>query len=132
MSEDLSIFIQASVPLEVLAQELAEVLSVTWQPVQDEYVAFRALRPDQHWSLDLGTHALEDDGNLDFTAYPYQVDIHTINIREADPLEQTREQAAYIVFERLKALGKYALMLVEDVQIKRDVYNPETEAHFHG
>ncbi|MCE7945829.1 MAG: hypothetical protein DYG88_00195 [Chloroflexi bacterium CFX4] len=133
MSRDLSIFIQAQTPLDVFAEELSTLLGITWQPVQDNsHIAFRALRSDQGWALALGTHTLQNDGDLVFEVYPYQIDIHTINVHDATLRESIRELGARTVFDQLKALGKYGLMLVENVQIKRDVYNPETEAHFHG
>ncbi len=118
MSEGKQIFIKSNSSLEELAQELEKVIGVEFEFILDDMDDKNYDR--YQWSGE-GIYALlksafgfENDVSLNFEDYQYYIGIRG----------PAKEEYARMVFEKLKSTEQYSLMLVHDVQIKLDEYEP--------
>jgi hypothetical protein len=118
MSEGKQIFIKSNSSLEELAQELEKVIGVEFKFILDDMDDRNFDR--YQWSGEgiyaylSTTFGFENDVSLNFEDYQYYIGIRG----------PAKEEYARMVFEKLKSTEQYSLMLVHDVQIKLDEYEP--------
>ena len=69
-----------------------------------------------------------EDSDLDFEIYEYILRVNPGLVHPKEKYEQ-QDKAARSIFEKLKATGKYRLMLIDDVQVKMDEFSPDTKSN---
>ncbi|HMN29523.1 MAG TPA: hypothetical protein PKE45_15340, partial [Caldilineaceae bacterium] len=76
-------------------------------------------------ALSLGVHEFENDEDLNFEAYLYEIELWVFNVYAAKEREQHLADGA-AVYQALRATEKYPLLLVDDLQVKLAEYSPLT------
>ena len=122
MSSSVSVFVNASEGLDSFAKTMSNLLELPLRPDIDGYGRPCYIHRDESLEITVGTHDLENDRDILFDLYRYQIDIRSFQRDEA-----AQEQYARSVFQKLKETTKYALMLVYDVQRKLDQYDPMSD-----
>lgn len=120
MSKSLDIFVGFDGTMEILAQQIELLLSGPLDYQSDTYESWYEWK-NQTVFLTLGKHDLENDRDLNFTDYPYQISIHAINLKTAEERKKVCEDFTQIIWQYLKKQN-YNLMLVEDLQVKIDTF----------
>jgi hypothetical protein len=123
MSQSLDIFVNSDELLVTLVQELESLLGIQFQlrSRQDESW-YEAATPNL--VLTLGEHEFENDRELNFEDYRYAISLRPIRYKTEVQWHQIRNEAAQRIFQALKAMNKYHLMLVDDVQVKLAEFHP--------
>jgi hypothetical protein len=75
-------------------------------------------------TLTIGKHDFENDRDIKFEEYPYNLSIRALNIStEFDRKKWCNDFASY-VFQKLKSTERYRLMLVDDLQVQLEEFVP--------
>ncbi len=127
MSRYISVFVDSELTPEAFSHDLAAILGVHLQDVVGEEFIFYEFADDRRW-FNVGNHTLENDDDLPFEEYRYQIEVGTHGIYDAEKREQVMLDFAREIYEKLKATHKYRLLLVDDVQIKLDEFVPAPQA----
>lgn len=70
-------------------------------------------------------HALENDRDLNFADYRYEINVRPYRTTDWGRDQQAGYELAARLFEQLKATGRYRLMLVEELQKRLQVFEPQ-------
>jgi hypothetical protein len=70
-------------------------------------------------------HALENDRDLNFADYRYELNVRPYRTTEWEHDQRAGYELATRLFEYLKATGRYRLMLVEELQKRLQVFDPQ-------
>jgi hypothetical protein len=108
-----------------LVADLNTQLGTNFVEQPSEYATYLSSSSDL--ALDLGTHDFENDRDMLFEEYPYVITVRKIG-RNAD----FQAAAARRVFDTLKAIGRYRLLLVSDLQSKLDEFDPQCASTTRG
>jgi hypothetical protein len=103
MSHYHNIFVKTQESAESVADTLERVLNVPKTLVNDDEILYEFSSKDFGFSL--GTHNLENDRNLRFEEYRYQVEVYTNNIRLGVERRGKNYKVAHTIFEKLKSRG---------------------------
>jgi hypothetical protein len=113
--------------LEGFAQQISSLLSLPLEFQRDQYDEwFAGVNPNFH--LDLGGHDYDNDHDMLFENYRYDITIRPSNIVTDEDWQNAIEFIKTNVYEKLKATGRYSLMLTEQLGRKLDEYQPATPA----
>jgi hypothetical protein len=123
MARSIDLFVDTDAPLEDFAQELGSLLALKLEPCHDEFDTWYEARAPKV-ALTVGEHDFETDRDMSFGGYRYHVSIRALNIGDGDERKEVSNTFARQVFQKLKATGKYALMLTDDLQTKLEEYRP--------
>ncbi|MEZ2279013.1 MAG: hypothetical protein ACBR12_19090 [Microcoleus sp.] len=123
MSRTLDIFVDFPQELEHLIKELEFILALKLELVSDGI---------DHWyefhnstiTLTVGKHDFENDRDIKFEEYPYNLSIRALNISNELDRNKWRDEFASYVLHKLKATESYRLMLVDDLQVKLEEFAP--------
>lgn len=123
MSQTLDIFVEAETPLPVFVNELESLLGIKF-----EYVA----ADDETWyafdnpevALTVGAHPFENDQDLRFEDYRYDIEIRPLNYRTETEWRERREKYARLIFRALQSTQQYGLLLVDNLQTKVAEFSP--------
>jgi len=124
MSQSMDIFVDADEPITTFVLELESLLDVKFQlrtregEIWYEYDSSKLV-------LTVGEHEFENDGGLNFEDYRYNIALWPINYKTEAEWHKTRNDAAYRIFQQLKAVQKYHLLLVDDVQVRLAEFSPQ-------
>ena len=123
MSYHLSILIHTEEPLDRLAQELEQLLQISLKRKADEYDAWYEHDNDDVYLI-VAEHELENDRELRFEDYRYDLALWPKRRPGVEQYNKKwRDDLAPAIFNKLKATGRYDLMLVEGVQTKLDEFH---------
>ena len=123
MSENMGIFIRTEKPLHELSKEVGELLGLKFEYQKDEYDEWYAVRTDDGL-YDIGVHELDNDRDMNFEDYPYEVRFWINRDKEPEEREKLQREVGRRIYEALKSTKKYPLMYVFDAQRKLDEYSP--------
>jgi hypothetical protein len=98
---------------------VGDLLGFGLKPATDGWEQACYVHVDESVDIRLGYHSLDNDRDMFFERYRYQIDIHSL---QEDKVVQ--EQFGRSAFQKLKWTQKYALLLVYDLQVKLDEYDP--------
>ena len=123
MSRTLDIFVDFPQDIEHLIKELEFILALKFELVSDG---------TDNWyefcnstiTLTVGKHDFENDRDIKFEEYPYNLSIRALNISNELDRKKWRDDFASYVFQKLKATERYRLMLVDDLQVKLEEFAP--------
>ncbi len=116
MSRTLDIFLDFPQGLEHLIKELELILALKFElisDVTDNWYEFH----NSIITLTVGKHDFENDKDINFEEYPYNLSIRALNISNEIDRKKWRDDFASYVFQKLKATERYRLMLVDDLQV---------------
>ncbi|CBN59248.1 MULTISPECIES: hypothetical protein [Kamptonema] len=122
MSKTIDIFVDYPGQIEHLVKELELLLSHSLTHKYDNYESWYEFQ-NQTIVVTLSNHDFEDDRDLRFSDYPYQISIRAINIPAEMERQKVCEDFTKMIWQQLKT-QKYHLILVEDLQIKLDSFVP--------
>lgn len=123
MSHTLDIFLDFPQGLEHLIKELELILDLKFELVSDGTDNWHEFR-NSTITLTVGNHDFENDRDIKFEEYPYNLSIRALNISNELDRQKWRDDFASYVFQKLKATENYRLMLVDDLQVKLEEFAP--------
>lgn len=123
MSRTLDIFVDFPQKIEYLIKELELILALKFELVSDGTDNWYEFR-NSTITLTIGKHDFENDHDIKFEEYPYNLSIRALNIStEFDRQNWCNDFASY-VFQKLKSTERYRLMLVDDLQVQLEEFVP--------
>ncbi|MCB8763058.1 hypothetical protein [Planktothrix agardhii] len=123
MSRTLDIFVDFPQEIEYLIKELELILALKFELVSDGTDNWYEFR-NSTITLTIGKHDFENDHDIKFEEYPYNLSIRALNIStEFDRQNWCNDFASY-VFQKLKSTERYRLMLVDDLQVQLEEFVP--------
>ena len=70
-------------------------------------------------------HELENDHGINFEDYRYELNVRPYRTTDWERDQRAGYELAARLFEQLKATGRYRLMLVEELQKRLQVFDPQ-------
>lgn len=123
MAESMNIFVASDLPLEAFIREAESLLKLRFRRVEDEHeVWYEAINEDGRMTI--GTHAFANDRDMKFEEFNFEIAFWVNRELDENLAEQMRQKIGRQIFETFKQFGKYAVMLVDDVQRKLDECRP--------
>ncbi|WP_373536916.1 hypothetical protein [Microcoleus sp.] len=123
MSRTLDIFVDFPQEIEDLIKELEFILALKFELVSDGTDNWYEFR-NSTITLTVGNHDFENDRDIKFEEYPYNLSIRALNISNELDRQKWRDDFASYVFQKLKATESYRLMLVDNLQVKLEEFAP--------
>ncbi|MEG4625146.1 hypothetical protein Q5691_12755 [Microcoleus sp. w1-18aA5] len=123
MSRTLDIFVDFPQEIEHLIKELEFILALKLELVSDGIDNWYEFR-NSTITLTVGKHDFENDKELNFEEYPYNLSIRALNISNELDRKKWRDEFASYVLHKLKTTERYRLMLVDDLQVKLEEFAP--------
>jgi hypothetical protein len=123
MSRTLDIFVDFPQRIEHLIKELEFVLALKFELVSDGTDNWYEFR-NSTITLTIGKHDFENDRDIKFEEYPYNLSIRALNISNEFDRKKWCDDFASYVLHKLKATESYRLMLVDDLQVKLEEFAP--------
>ncbi|MEL0590883.1 MAG: hypothetical protein U1V55_14145 [Planktothrix rubescens PR222] len=123
MSRTLDIFVDFPQEIEYLIKELELILALKFEHFSDGTDNWYEFH-NSTITLTIGKHDFENDRDIKFEEYPYNLSIRALNIStEFDRQNWCNDFASY-VFQKLKSTERYRLMLVDDLQVQLEEFVP--------
>ena len=124
MSWNLGIYAGSNESLDDFAQELQALWDIPFERKSDRWETwYQHGDPDVY--ITIGEHNHSNDRDLRFEDYRYSILLWPRKHYLEEVREQWRKELAPMLVNKLKAIQRYPLMLVEEGQIKLDEYHPE-------
>jgi hypothetical protein len=123
MSRTLDIFVDFPQKIEYLIKELELILDMKFEIFSDGTENWYEFR-NSTITLTIGKHDFENDHDIKFEEYPYNLSIRALNISTEFDRQNWCDDFASYVFQKLKATERYRLMLVDDLQVKLEEFAP--------
>jgi len=123
MSTSIEIFVDSHAPLEDFALEIESLLGIPLERFSDEWETWYEFG-DEHITLMVIAHEYENSQNIHFEDYRYDIEVRALNTQTEAECEKWRGDSARSIFQKLKELNKYPLMMVEDLGVKLDQFDP--------
>jgi hypothetical protein len=127
MSRYINIFVEAEESFEEFVSRMASLLDLDLKPQRDDYDYWYSTANPRFY-LDVTQHELENDEDKLFENYRYQIAIRPFKVVTEEDWEQAVEQIGQPVYDKLKTLDRYPLMMTDDVDVKLDEYEPASPA----
>ena len=125
MSRSMHLFLATKSGLEPLAQEISSLLRMNLQRCADAHETWYEYE-DATTVLTLGTHDFENDREMNFEDYQYDIELRALNLGESEEREQRLADLVKFVYQTLKATQKYHLLLVDNLQVKLAEFSPQS------
>ncbi len=125
MSRNIDVFVGTAENLEDFIRELESLLNIKLKiafyghNILYEYYNSRIV-------LSVGDHDYDNDRDMNFEDYQYDIEIRAVNRDTEEERKKWREDFSYLVFNKLKEMGRYKLMMVDNLQIKLKEFHPQT------
>lgn len=123
MSRTLDIFVDFPQKIEYLIKELELILALKFELISDGTDNWYEFS-NSTITLTVGKHDFENDQDINFEEYHYNLSIRSLNISNELDRQKWRNDFASYVFQKLKATERYRLMLVDDLQVKLEEFAP--------
>lgn len=131
MAKSIEIFVDSRAPLEDFVNELESLLGIALQRAYDNGETWYEFK-DQHIALTAGTHEYENSRKMNFEDYRYDIEVRALNIQTEEERKQWRDNFAYSVFKKLKETNNYCLMMVENLGVKLEEFDPKPPLRAHN
>lgn len=120
MSYSLQIFVETESTPEQLAEELQEVLELTFTPFTfDGITIYENRNLGKAQFIKIGTHDYESYDDAPLEDYPIEIDIEvTEPENDEDAMLEAQLVFATMIFEKMEATQKWNLILMLDVDEK--------------
>ena len=116
-----NIFVATAESADAFAEMLNHIMEISLRPAEDEFTAYD-YEDGEKW-LTLGTHMQQDDPYFHFEDYRFQITIGSLALDTESNAQRARDYA-HDMFERLKASGKYGLLLFEGLDNVVNQFDP--------
>jgi hypothetical protein len=123
MVRSIDLLVDTDAPLDDFAQELESLLALKLESHCDDLDTWYEART-QKVMLTVGEHDFETDRDMAFGEYRYHISIRALDFGDTAEPKEWSDKFARQLFQKLKAMGKYALMLTDDLQVKLEEYRP--------
>ena len=122
MSDSANIFVKSCTDLENFVRELEILTGVKLLHYTDQYSEWYGFL-DQSVRITLHKHELDNDTDMNFEDYPYQIEVWGID--DMNPVERARRRESYALslFDKLKSLQKYDLVMWDNLETKLEEYH---------
>lgn len=128
MSESMNIFVDTRRPLDEFIQELEQLFHRSFQceidPV-DNQVMYTF--DDDKTSIRIYKHEFDNDRDLLYEEYPYFIDVRAKRRKNWEEAEAWQKELGSQIFEALKKTGEYRLLMVWDLQLFLEKFDPGKE-----
>lgn len=125
MSESLNIFVDTRRPLDEFIQELDQLLHRSFQceiDPADNHVMYTF--DDDKTSIRIYKHEFDNDRDLLYEEYPYFIDVRAKRRKNWEEAEAWQKELGSQIFEALKKTGEYRLLMVWDLQLFLEKFDP--------
>ncbi len=123
MARYINVFVDTQESPSDFASSLESILGIQLQKVNREPIYYEYSDGNSR-SFDFGEHYLENETDLNFEDYKYQIEIGTFNTSSHEEKRKLGLEFAQQLFDALKKSGKYRVMLVDSIDIKLDEFSP--------
>ena len=123
MSRTLDIFVDFPQKIEYLIKELELILALKFELISDGTDNWYEFS-NSTITLTVGKHDFENDQDINFEEYPYNLSIRSRNISNEFERKKWCDDFASYVFQKLKSTERYRLMLVDDLQVQLEEFVP--------
>jgi hypothetical protein len=124
MSTATDIFVDSHESLEDFVGELESLLNIKAKRFSRGEDIWYELKGERTLLI-VVEHDLVNDSGMNFEDYRYEVEVSAINIiKDPDERLKWQNEAARMVFNKLKEMGKYPILLVDNLQVKLDAFHP--------
>ena len=127
MTKSIDIFVDSRTPLEDFVNKLESLLGITLRRAHDNGDIWYEFK-DQHIVLTVGTHEYENSYNINFQDYPYDIEVRALNIQTEEERKKWRDDFARSVFKKLKETNSYHLMMIENLGVKLEEFDPKLKS----
>lgn len=126
MADHIDIFIDpySNLSLEDFVQTLKALLHVDFERATHGSEVWYEFR-DAYVVVTVGEHDYEDDRNLTFRDYRFDIEVRALNIKTEAERKEWRDGRSYSLFERLKDTRQFSLLLVENLNTKLKEFQPD-------
>ncbi len=131
MAKSIDIFVDSRAPLEDFVNELESLLGITLQRFCDNGEIWYEFK-NQHIVLTVGTHEYENSHNMSFQDYHYDIEVRALNIQTEEERKKWRDDFAYAVFKKLKNTNSYRLMMIENLGVNLEEFDPKPPLRTHN
>ena len=118
MSWNVALFVEGVTSLKALAGEVSTLSGLELKCVHEDESDTYQCSVSDFTLIVREDHELENDRDMNFEDYPYQVCLWRHNPADRVQAQANTLEFAKILFEKFKDTGRYRLMLVEDTQKK--------------
>jgi predicted HTH domain antitoxin len=124
MPDFIDILVDTEQPLQAFVYELEQILHISfekWSELDADLEGYES--SDELYTIGITTHEYVNERDLRFEEYRYDVGIEA---KYRESWEKTSEEwraFAQHIFDKLKATGKYRLLMVENLQRKLDQFD---------
>lgn len=123
MSRTLDVFVDFPQKIEYLIKELELILDMKFEIFSDGTENWYEFR-NSTITLTIGKHDFENDRDIKFEEYPYNLSIRALNISNEFERKKWCDDFASYVFQKLKATERYRLILVDNLQVQLEEFVP--------
>jgi hypothetical protein len=131
MAKSIDIFVDSQGSLEDFVSELESLLGITFRRVHNDGEIWYEFK-DKYIVLTVGTHEYENSRNLNFENYPYDIEVRALNIQTEEERKKQRDDFASSVFKQLKETNNYRLMMIENLGVKLEEFDPKPPLRTHN
>lgn len=124
MSRYINIFLNTEQTLEEVVELVSTSFNLNLEMQRDDDEIWYATANPRFY-LDVGYHELENDKDKLFENYRYQIAIRPFKVVSEEDWERAVEQIGRPMYDKLKSLNRYPLMMTDDVDLKLDEYEPD-------
>lgn len=125
MSRDISIFVHSDEEPADFKDSMENLLSMVFEPDQGHpWALYKSFDPERGWVC-IETHSFLNDPGLAFDEYPYRIEVLGPYNWSTEEGMLAHNQFAETIFGKLKSSRRYRLMMVENLEIRLDLYSPD-------
>jgi hypothetical protein len=125
MSWSVDLFVDAHDPMPQFVRDIESACDVKFTQLcsdaAERYEYRDALGVVGLWD----DHGLENDRGINFEAYRYELNVRPYRTTDWERDQRAGYELAARLFEQLQATGRYRLMLVEELQKRLQVFDPQ-------
>jgi hypothetical protein len=126
VSWSIHLFVDGSPSLHDLAKQLIELLSLPLQEFEEEEEHYFQYDDGCYLCVTLRKNSgLENDRDMNFEDFAYELQIRARRISDWEAAQKACLELGQIIFEKLKKLQRYRLMLTRQLGTKLASFSPE-------
>ena len=131
MSWTMHILVDVEQPLDQFTRDLESILGIALRRKSDEHDTWYEL-DDDDFLLTVGEHAYENDGDLRFEDYKYDITLQPHRRPNYQAvIERWRSATGHEFFDKLKAPERYSLLMTENLDGKVAEYHAPRDQPIH-
>jgi hypothetical protein len=125
MSWSVDLFVDAKVPLQQFVREVELICGVQFMKFRSDDRERYEYRDPRGVVCLWDDHGLENDRGINFEDYRYEMNVRPYRTTHWEKDQRAGYELASRLFEQLKSTSRYRLMLVEELQNRLQVFDPQ-------